>query len=83
MKGFKKKILCIFFITVFIGGLLHKNLYANVPTERVKYTMNKLIEILEDQNLKIPEKEPEKRKLLEELSKDFFDLALKHPSIPE
>jgi len=73
MQGFKGKIFFIFLITIFIGGLLNKNLYANVPTERVKYTINKLIEILEDQNLKTPEKEPEKRKLLEELSKDFFD----------
>ena len=73
MKGFKEKILFIFLITIFIGGLLNKNLYANVPTERVKYIMNKVIAILEDQDLKTPEKEPEKRKLLRELSKDFFD----------
>ena len=73
MKGFKEKVLCIFFITIFMAVLLHKNLYANVPSERVQYIMNKTIEILEDQDLKTPEKEPEKRKLLRELSKDFFD----------
>ncbi|MDY6862460.1 MAG: ABC transporter substrate-binding protein [Thermodesulfobacteriota bacterium] len=73
MKKVIKNVLIIFLVTIFIGGPINKNSWASVPTERVKYTISRLIEILEDENLKTTEKETEKRDRLKNLAQEFFD----------
>lgn len=71
MRGVKS-FFAVFFIFVFMIGNAYAA-YAGAPTDQVKQTIDKVLDILKNKELKMPEKTKERRTAIRKIVSERFD----------
>ncbi|MBI5211971.1 MAG: ABC transporter substrate-binding protein, partial [Nitrospirae bacterium] len=71
MRGVKS-FFAVFFIFVFMVGNAYAA-YAGAPTDQVKQTIDKVLDILKNKELKRPEKTKERRTAIRKIVSERFD----------